>query len=350
MLFDIKGGIVTPMFFPVRDSFGASSFWKTFTISDAAHQVAFIFRVPKTGTIDKLGFLIRAVTTAQSLDIRLETVDATTGHPTGTLVAAGAEGTVASPVANTFHEVTLTTPPSVTINDYVAVVILFTSTGGDLQIAAWDTQTSTGDYAQLPYCDHYTASWAKQKFIPICSVRYNDSTYPFNGMLPIKNQSEIGVNTGSAPDEVGLKFQLPMQTKIKGLWLFTYLREPLTLKIYDENDTLLDSVVYDEDITDDTAAGWNVWLFNSSILLEPNKTYRITQLPTTAVDIFVQYFETLNNAMLTQLTADENFVWTQRADAGEWADTDTRRPYWGLILDAVGSENGAKVFFNVDFN
>ena len=74
-------------------------------------------------------------------------------------------------------------------------------------------------------------------------------------MLPIKNQNEIGVNTGSTPDEVGLKFQLPVKTKIKGLWLFIYLREPLTLKIYDDEDTLLDSVAYDLDITDDSAAG-----------------------------------------------------------------------------------------------
>ncbi len=350
MFFDIKGGIILPMFFPIRDSFGASTFWKTFTMDASGEKVAFIFRAPKTGTIDKIGFLVRAVTSSQSLDVRLETVNATTGDPTGTLIAAGASGVVASPAANTFYEVTLTTPPSVTVNDYIAVVIQFTSTVGNLQIAAWDTQTSTGDYAQLPYCDHYTTSWAKQKFIPICSVRYNDTTYPVNGMLPLKNQSEIGLNTGSTPDEVGMKFQLPIRTKIKGLWLFTYLRYPLTLKLYDENDSLVDSVTLDPDITSDSAAGWQLWFFNSSIILSKNKTYRITVLPTTASDIFVQYIETNLNSMLTQLTADENFIWTQRTNAGAWTDTNTRRPYWGLILDSLEYITGVTNIFNQKFN
>lgn len=352
MLFNIKGGLVLPMFFPVRDSFGASSFWKTFVLVAAGHKVAFIFRASKTGTIDKVGFLVRTVAVAQTLKASLETVNPATGQPTGTLIAAGASGTVA-PTTNTFHEVTLTTPPSVTINDYIALVIEFDSTGGNVQIAAWDTQTSTGDYAQLPYCSHFVGSWSKQKFIPICSLKYNDATYPVNGMLPLKNQNEIGLNTGSTPDEVGLKFELPAQTKIKGLWLFIYLREPLTLKLYDENDILLDSVTFDPDITDDSAAGWNMWFFNSSITLEKNKTYRITVLPTTGTDIFVQYIEVLNNAMLEQFTADEKFIWTQRADAGSWTDTNTRRPYWGLIIDALecdGAIDLSKCFFNKEFN
>jgi hypothetical protein len=350
MLFDIKGGIVLPMFFPVRDSFGASSFWKNYTLSAAGQKIAFIFRAPKTGTINIVGFLVRAVVSSQTLKVSLETVNASTGHPTGTLIAAGATGTQGAPAANTFYEVVLGTPPSVTINDYIALVIEFDSTGGNLDIAAWDTNTSTGDYAQLPYCDHFVGSWTKGKFIPIASLKYGETEYPFNGMLPIKNQSEIGINTGSTPDEVGMKFQLPVKTRIKGLWLFIYLREPLTLKLYDENDTLLDSVAYDEDITDDTAAGWNMWLFNSSILLEANKTYRITVLPTTGTDIFVQYIEVADTKMFTQLTADENFHWTQRTDAGTWTNTITRRPYWGLILDAIEAENGCKVFFNVAFN
>ncbi len=350
MVFDIKGGFTLPMFFPIRDSFGASAWWKTFTISAAGQKVAFIFRAPKTGTIDKIGFLVRAVANSQTLKASLETVNTSTGHPTGTLIAAGASGTQAAPAANTFYEITLTTPPSVTINDYIALVIEFDSTGGNLQIAAWDTQTSTGDYAQLPYCDSFVGSWTKQKFIPIASILYDDSTCPFNGMLPIKDQSEIGLNTGSAPDEVGMKFQLPAKTRLKGLWLYIYLRYPLTLKLYDENDTLLDSKAFNPDITSDNAAGWNIWLFNSSVLLEAGKTYRVTVLPTTVDDIFVQYLEVLNNTMLEQMTADENFVWTQRADAGEWDDTDTRRPYWGLLIDAMECENGSKVYFNPFFN
>ena len=154
MFFDIKGGIVTPMFFPIRDGFGASGWWKTFSLAAAGQKIAFVFRAPKTGTIDQVGFLVRAVTVSQTLKVSLETVNPATGHPTGTLIAAGASGTVASPAANTFYEISLGTPPSVTINDYIAVVIEFDSTGGNLQIAAWDTQTSTGDYAQFPYCDH----------------------------------------------------------------------------------------------------------------------------------------------------------------------------------------------------
>jgi hypothetical protein len=350
MLFDIKGGFTLPMYFPTRDSFGSGSWWKTFTIAAAGQKVAFIFRAPKTGTIDVVGFLVRGVISSQTLKASLETVNPATGHPTGTLIGAGASGTQVAPAANTFYEVVLSTPQSVTINDYIALVIEFDSTGGNLDIAAWDTQTSTGDYAQFPYCDYFVSSWTKGKFIPIALIKYGETEYPFNGMLPINNQNEIAVNTGSTPDEVGMKFQLPAKTRIKGLWLFIYLREPLTLKLYDESDTLLDSVAFDPDITDDTAAGWNMWLFNSSILLEANKVYRITVLPTTGVDIFVQYLEVLNNAMFEQLTADENFVWTQRADAGAWSDIITRRPYWGLIIDAMECENGSAVYFNKAFN
>jgi len=354
MFFDIKGGVALPMFFPVNESFGSSGWWKNFVIDAAGEKVAFIFRAGKTGTIDRVGFATRAVTSSQPLRVRLETVSPTTGNPTGTLIAAGASGTIATPAANNFYEVTLDTPPSVTINNYIAVVIDFPESAGNLQIAGWDTGTSTGDIAQLPYCDHFfSAAWTKQKFIPICSIRYNDTTYPFNGMLPLKNQSEIGINTGSTPDEVGIKFQLPVTTKIKGLWLYIYLREPLTLKIYNESDVLLDSVAYDPDITSDISAGWNIWLFNSSITLEKNKVYRITVLPTTANDVFVQYIEVNINDMLEQFTANKNFIQTTRTDGGAWSDSNIRRPYWGLILDAIDSNGGfdlSFVFFNKEFN
>ena len=78
-----------------------------FCLPKGAEKLAFIFVVPKTGTIDRVSFSLGTVTTDDSLDIGLETVDATTGAPTGSAYGSSAVATQASVASNTAYEMTL---------------------------------------------------------------------------------------------------------------------------------------------------------------------------------------------------------------------------------------------------
>jgi len=72
-------------------------------IDAAGEKVAFIFEAPKTGTIDRLLFRTLGVTSGATVDVRLETIDASNGHPSGTLWGTdtnGAQGHGPMPPSN----------------------------------------------------------------------------------------------------------------------------------------------------------------------------------------------------------------------------------------------------------
>src|SRR3989304_561487 len=55
----------------------------SFLIDAAAEKVAFIFKVPKTGTLESVSFVLGPVTTGDTLKISFQDVDVATGNPDG---------------------------------------------------------------------------------------------------------------------------------------------------------------------------------------------------------------------------------------------------------------------------
>ena len=98
---------------------------------DAAGEIAgFVFRAPKAGEIDQIHFRTGTVTTGDDLDVRLETVDAANGDPTGTLADTNSNATqaVGNGDDDTWFAVSLTASATVTADTPYAIAL--TAPGG----------------------------------------------------------------------------------------------------------------------------------------------------------------------------------------------------------------------------
>ena len=330
---------------------GQSSYFGGFALDASGEKFGMIFRAPKTGDISGLGFRTRAVTTAQTLKISLQGVNAA-GDPDGTIKGGGnAYGTQASPAANTFYEVTLAGDAAVTIGDYLAIVLEFDSTVGDLEIAGGDMDSSSGSVWQFPYIDHYTASWAKtMEYRPLGVVRYLDGSYPFTGIFPIKDTNELGYGSANTPDELGNRFKLPFKARISGLWLYNYLRYQFDLVVYNSDNTVLGTIRYDDNKKAGTGAGRAVYLFDDDIDIEKNEVHRVTLKPSSTNQIFSQWWEVPTTDMLEAIYGTKEIYRTERTDAGSWTDTNTRVMIWDLMITQMQANGGPKVYFNDNFN
>ncbi len=229
-------------------------------------KIAWIFRMSSAGTITKIGILTGAITTSQSIDVRLETlsVDLTgspnlCAYPSGTLKGANTQATLASPSANTWHWLTLDASYPVATNEETAVVVQWTGTVGDLEIMAFIRKTSgaAGEGGSpnfiLPFGRLYNGTiwpapiWpANGTFVgtSILGLEFADGSKPFFGALVLSAINTVAIASNTNPDEIALRFRVPMSCSIVGMTWHGYntANSDYQAILYDTDDTVLASI------------------------------------------------------------------------------------------------------------
>lgn len=310
------------------------------TLDAAGEKLAFIVQASKTGNIRKIHWLPGSVTTATDTDVRIETVDAATGLPTGTLFGATTNGTqlAAAITTGVTAVTTLTADAAVTAGTSIfAIVIAPTGTPNYIVSLA---ATSSGSPYDFPYVKLFAAAaWGDlaANYVPIVAIEYSDGTFDYNPLLfPITTSSSGVFNSGSTPDERGLKFRIAAPVRVRGFWSMSNLAGDTDFVLYDsDGTTALSTLTKDKDI--DMAYGNNVsvFRFTSSISLLANTFYRLTQKPTTVTNTRLYFITVAAAARFDQMEGGQDFHWTERTDAGAWTDVTTKRPDMGLIIDGI---------------
>lgn len=313
-----------------------------YLIDAAGEKAGFVLRAPATGTIAKIGFGVRTVTAAQDLDVRLETVDAN-GDPSGTLLAAGSNGTQ-TPTANTWFWTALTSGAAVTRGDDIAISITWAGTAGNLEIAAyWSNIAQMGG---PPYADQYTTAWAKQSRMPVIALEYNNGSRPFLRSLPSVTNNLLAFNSGSTPDEIGIRFQVPYKASILGcnIEMNRSSANSCTVRLYDASSNLLASRQIDTDAVGAANSGSVPAWFSSDVDLSINTTYRLTVVPDSTTNIGIREIEVDSAGTLEALPLGANAYRTERTDGGVWTDTNTKFPMifpvWSRLDDGAGGGGG----------
>jgi hypothetical protein len=358
---------VFPPFYLEQTHFQTIGSFATAQVLDAAgKKVGFILRVPKTGTLAKVGFLLGTDTTFQNLKVSFQDVDVTNGDPDGTVDQYRVISS--NPGAHTWAKTGIIssdgtdtgTKRSVTRGDLLAIVIEFDSTGGSLQV---QTQAVAGNrgYLGQQYVDfHNGTSWAKQtSVISHFALEYDDGSYAHlpdiipckgTGSAPSFTTQAFSTGSGSTPDEIALMFQVPFPCKVGGFVVEGDLDGPTDLVLYDSGSTAILTVSLDPDIR---YKNGNVPYFAwaaSEVTLAINTNYRATVKPTdtTVAANALAYFDVDTAAVLDQLAGGQNAQWSQRTDAGSWTQTATRRPMIGVIItaldDGVAGGGGGETF------
>lgn len=322
-------------------------------IDATGEKVAFIMKAPKAGAIKKIGVLTGTVTTGATLSVRIETVDLATGNPTGTLYPTGAAANliIAGTDDNAWKSsADLGTGVVVDADDLFAVVITF-GDSANLAIAAAGLAVNAN--IAFPYTAHYTTGWSRLAYAPIVALEYDGGSYPaVPGAFPIKLHGTVSsLNTGSNPNEIALKFEVPGPIRAAGFWLWG-IAASMRVQIYEEgNDNPITSVAVDPDVQPGGGLRLRSETFTDRVLLKPGVVYRLGILPLTTTNVYPYYFEVGSAPVMDAFTGGQAFCWSYRhrastvdPDTADWFETTTRRPLMGLIVDQFTSGLG---FFDV---
>lgn len=326
--------------FPTGHSINLLSF-RSLLLDATGEQAAYIFRVPKTGNIRKVGFRTGTVTTGMTADVRLETVDATTGDPTGTLVAANtnASQVIADTDDNTWFLPTLTADAAVTIGQILAVVVVW-ATGGNLNINAAITGVPTHNF---PYADHFTTSWGKREETPLGFIEYDDGTTANAYVIPVKTAATANtdINTGSNPDEVGNRFQFAFPMRAAGAFVAI---DPAATGDFDivlyEGTTSKASVSVDaSQMLGDTTRKC-FFQFATPYVMLANTEYFLVVKPTTATNVRVSTLQLPSAAMMAALDGGTAIYRANRVDAGAWTAVTDERISLAILVDGFDDGTG----------
>lgn len=312
-------------------------------INAADEKVAFIMQPTKTGTIRKVSFNTVAHTTSGDVDVRLETVGAADGDPTGTLLDASAAATI------TISGVGWHTA------DYGDGNGAAVTQGGDkFAVVIQDNASSTPDIGvgthsewgqqNLPYVDLFTGSWSSlASRAPLVSLELSDGSLMPGAKTYTSTETQGNhiFNSGDTPDEIGIIFQLNFKCSVVGAWIQLDLDNDATIILYDsDGSSVLTSKAFDKDIRGSTfGKPWDI-IFPASQTLSIDTNYRLTLRPDTTSDVRLPFAVVNANADFDVWPGGKEMHQTQQTGAGGFTETNTQRPYMGIIIDQLDDGAG----------
>lgn len=318
-----------------------------FFMTASGNYVSLIFRVPKTGTLDKFEFRMADLPNPPDNGLRLsfQDVDPATGLPDGTPdqfrdIASISADTWTVPGVLTDDGTNTGVKRSVTIGQIMACRIDFVSfvagdflTVGALAYLINATGTPSGAF---PY-SAVSGSKVNPNILSI-ALKYDDGTYAYISPLvyPVKTWNGITYNNGSAADEVGLRFTVPVDTDLLGIHIRGDIQNDAEIVIYD-GTTPIKTVSCDGTIT---SGPGSYFIMFDAVPLTASTVYRAILKPTTASNVSVYYFDVESNAHLGAVEGGTDWYYTSRVDAGSWTDLTTARPWMGLVLDMANGGGG----------
>lgn len=315
---------------------------------NSGEAVAFIFQIPRTGNIERIGIMV-GTGASVTLTVTLETVDLTTGAPSGTLkdaVGDTSTGTIASPVSAGWNWTTLAGLCAVTKGDLVAIRVV--SNGS----SAITVNSFTYVSAQLPYCNIQAGgTWTKDATaLPIFALEYDDGSYAeMVDVIVATNANGAGftkaLTSSATPDEVGLAFQVERPTRCTGgfIWADFNAGSTIEVRLYNAGPSASATPTHLETVTPDSEAvaantaraPLNI-RFVTTHLLVPNVWYYFTVRATGATATDVYYLTVPAAAVMACLPGGVNFQYVEAVDGASFTKTDTQRPFMGILYDGVG--------------
>jgi len=308
----------------------------TVLIDAAGEKAAYIFAATAAKAIRKVHLRTATVTTGDTVDVRVETVDgAANGDPTGTLWATNTNGAlvIASSDDNVWKSVQLTADtPALAIGDVVALVVANGGGGGNMNIVTYQDHT-----AAFPYSDLFTGSWTKQAFGTLILPEYTDGSFePILGFVDtgaLLNTTTF--NSGTATNRRGNIFQVAGPCRAKGCWVWLDADGDFTVKLYDSDgvSVLATTASVNTFQRSGTTANLQFYPFTAPASLAKATSYRIAVVPATTTSLSTYDFDVPVAGMLDMFPGGQNCkasVYT----SGAWVETATRRGYLGVMLDA----------------
>jgi hypothetical protein len=340
---NLIGGVCIPE--PARHVASATApTFSIFALNGAGDKVAlFIGKAHNDMTIASIGCMLDAISGSTTINWRVETLDAD-GLPSGTLWAANTSFTqaVGTGSANAWMNITLTAAASIAANDSFAVIMEW-SAGSSLSVRyACDIRLGYHPYVATKEA---AGAWGKVAGDPVIGFQIATAgDVPQPNCWPIQALGTTALNTGTTPDEVGNRFQIPPYAAVLGLWWLGIAAGDYDalLSSGDAVEDVMETVVVDKDHSGSLANyGIHRHCFANREQISGVTNYNLTLRPSSATSITIPYVDTNTAAWMDQLQLGQNMHSVSRSDAGAFTALTTRRYLMGPILAKVeGNRSG----------
>lgn len=350
----INGGLWIPNSSPF--SVALPGFGSLGIISSANGRLAYVFQIPKSGTLDWFEVRQQANTNTPDNGLRFsfQGVDAS-GNPDDTEdeysvvtsgFAAGAWLVPPSYMGSTGGG--SGSKRSVTKGDWIACCVRFESfvASDNISLSMLDFPNRISpnfqNNAYIATSADAGVTYSKTATGGVnIALLYNDGTY---AMLDAPHNAFSAFNTrafasGSTPDERGLLFQIPFVARLAGIWIRIAPAAAFDVVLYDSAS----GVVHTETIAFANAAAATgqgaYYAFSTAQNLSINVDYRVVIKPGASN---VTIYDGDYNASAIRAANEGGSTWmsTQRTNAGAWTDVNTNLPIMGLVFDGFDDGTG----------
>ena len=318
-------------------------------INSAAARLGAAIRCPKDGTLARVVMRLAPFsgTVTNGIRVSFQDIDTGTGFPDGT---EDQFRVTASTGASTFWTSGLITSDgtdggtkrTVSRGDLLGIVIQIENFqgGNQFQYSDFDQSNAFGLSAWARPMTYNGTSWTNQNRILNLGLEYDDGTYgEIIWTTAACVDGTINVNSGSTPDEVALRFQVPFECSTAGAYLWIDVNGPGDLILYDAADSVERSVPLLTTWVTLNAVQYRQ-VYWADYTLSANTTYRLAFKPSDGTNSTIRYLDTATNALMGGMPPGVEWYYSSRTDAGSWTDLTTRRPFAGLILNGIETGGG----------
>lgn len=327
-------------------------------IDGDADYFTHIIESPAGGTLTQVAFGVQTVTVGDdTFSVRLETIDADTGNPTGTLIDSptnAAYGTVDIADADDnkmiICDINGGTGVTVTAGQKIAVRLARTASSSANLRPSYNTAFPNGAVNGYPYStyDLSAGSWTKVLASPSLALNIGGWKLPV-GCTALPSYATLTADNPGTPEQYGNIVNEPYKRRAMGA--FAYLiggaANAFHFKLYSDPlgtpTEIATTAEHDADLGTSAASARQTALrFASPVVLEPNTNYGLVISPNVSgTNVTIYYFTILHSSLSALWPMGANSYYCSRTDTGAFATDNTRFTMIGLILDQLDDGVGA---------
>jgi len=349
-LIEIPGGLWIPQVLPDHHVSGDNDT----DINASGEKIAQIVTIPKDGTLETVAFSLRAWTQCTNgIRVSFQNLNAS-GQPDETQdeyrdITVGATGWFETGIISD-DGTDVGTKRTVSAGDKIAIVFEFVTFDTGDAVGFRRSNNNPDNVSSPPYVYNKLPTWSQADYSYRIALKYDDGTYAVFGnyIYPIDAApTTTNFNNTSTPDERALAFTVPVQVKCGGAWVLIDPDNACDVVLYDgDGSTVLGS----ESLGDGARVGGviaSAYVRWAPVILKPGTTYRLSMKPTSASNIGGYHFTVDSNALFACCEGGTSWVLSTQTDAGGWSETNTARPFAGLLLTHISDGHEAGYLMGV---
>ena len=349
----LKGQLITPsgypsLYYPNPIAFGSTGSCTLNEVS-ANDECVIVFRARASAAgagLTDIRFRLTTVTTPEPLTIRIETVDAATGYPTGTLAWVDATYELSGAYTAAWYERTLTAAGTgLVAGTYYAIRMYFTSTAGNI-VVSLGTNGGIRDESNYILTKDAGGAYVRSPNLTPFAYKLDGTWYAISrsGSLGGVAVATSLTSTARYGNRIISSEYTARVVGIMANGLATSASSGVKAQLYQDGVLLAESAEYDTDMTGIAQYSGFFFEFTSPVIIRRGSQldlilYRSSGSGTQSL----YYYDSIDAAGMAQYEYGTGIYGIQFDGTATWTTHTARRYCVGLVMDAPFAGGGGAV-------